>query len=73
MQDLFSLKRQSKYYAGKQPMKTGCFFSGISIESKREVFCQDNNHSGSNVHNVEKEKYSNEKVYPIKWNSQIQK
>ena len=73
VQDLFSLKRQSKYYAGKQPTKTGCFFSGISIESKREVFCQDNNHSGSNVHNVEKEKYSNEKVYPIKRNSQIQK
>lgn len=53
-------------------MKTGCFFSGTSIESKREVFCQHNNHSGSHVHNVEKEKYSNGRVCSIKGNSQIQ-
>jgi len=69
---LFSLKRQFKFYAGKQPMKTGCFSSGTSTESKREVFCQHNNHSGSHVHNVEKEKYSNGKVYSTKGNSQIQ-
>lgn len=53
-------------------MKTGCFFSETSTESKREVFCQHNNHSGSHVHNVEKEKYSKGRVYSIKGNSQIQ-
>lgn len=49
-------KRYSKFYAGKQPMKNRCFFSGPIIKSTREVFCQHNNHGGSHVHNIETEK-----------------